>query len=64
MRTLTDIDSDVIIKHESPVMINELKLNQLQTLRGEPRTAWTGAAACTAALENNWNEESLGASIY
>ena len=35
VRTLTDIDSDLIIKHESPVMINELKLNQL---RGEPRT--------------------------
>ena len=29
MRTLTEIGSDLIIKHESPVMINELKLNQL-----------------------------------
>ena len=38
MRTLTNIDSHLIIKHESPVMINELKLNQFQTLRGEPRT--------------------------
>jgi len=38
VRTLSEIDSDLIIKHESPVMINELKLNQLQTSRGEPRT--------------------------
>ena len=30
--------SDLIIKHESPIMITELKLNQLQTLRREPRT--------------------------
>ena len=42
MRTLTEIDSDLIIKHESPVMKDELKLNQLQTLRGVP---WTCAAA-------------------
>jgi len=32
---------------------------------GNQEPAWTGAAARTAALENNWlNEESLGASIY
>ena len=30
MRTLTDIDSDLIIKHESPVMINKLKSSDFE----------------------------------
>ena len=57
--------SDLIIKHESPIMITELKLNQLQTLRREPRTRLDRCGRSYSSTRK-WLAERrmLGSSIY